>query len=153
MLELLVPPTAEQAATSGGRFDERARPALTVDAIDELAADGLRPDWWKLEGNTDPDAAAHVAAAGSRPPRSAAWCSVAGRTATASYVGSRSPPLSRSFVGFAVGRTLWTDPFAAARQRRDRRAGGSQAGSRPPTWTSRPLTAGGGAGRGKHRNG
>jgi myo-inositol catabolism protein IolC len=53
MLELLVPPTPEQAADTTQNFDEQVRPALTVAAIEELLAGGLRPDWWKL----DPSAA------------------------------------------------------------------------------------------------
>ena len=114
MLELLVPPTAEQqAGLTADQFDEQIRPALTASAIRELAGAGLRPDWWKLEGNRDPSAAAAVAAAASQT--SEVGCLVLGRgqdrdsvvrwVQTAAAVGS--------FVGFAVGRTLWTDPFQA----------------------------------------
>jgi myo-inositol catabolism protein IolC len=114
MLELLVPATAEQqAGITADQFDEQIRPSLTASAIRELAAAGLRPDWWKLEGNRDRSAAAAVAAAASQT--SEVGCLVLGRgqdrdsvvrwVQTAAAVGS--------FVGFAVGRTLWTDPFQA----------------------------------------
>jgi myo-inositol catabolism protein IolC len=112
MLELLVPPTPEQAAATTN-FDDVLRPALTAQAIGELAAAGLFPDWWKLEGNNDPRAAAIVSNAAANT--SEIGCLVLGRgqdrdsvvrwVQVAAAVGS--------FVGFAVGRTLWTDPFAA----------------------------------------
>lgn len=111
MLELLVPPTFEQSAACNGRFDEELRPELTAQAIEELAADGLRPDWWKLEGNRDPGAAATVAQAAAATAE--IGCLVLGRgqdrgsvvrwIQTAAAVGG--------FVGFAVGRTLWMDPY------------------------------------------
>ena len=113
MLELLVPPTPEQNAAHGHAFDERARPDLTVEAISELAAAGLRPDWWKLEGNNDPDAARSVAAAGSAAAE--LGCLVLGRgqdrDSVVRWVQVAAP--IEGFVGFAVGRTLWTDAFAA----------------------------------------
>lgn len=113
MLELLVPPTREQSSSYDGRFDDEIRPALTLDAIGELAADGLRPDWWKLEGNTDPDAAMAVAAAGSAAAE--LGCLVLGRgqdrDSVVRWIQVAAP--IEGFVGFAVGRTLWTDAFAA----------------------------------------
>jgi myo-inositol catabolism protein IolC len=113
MLEVLVPPTADQAAAHGERFDEELRPELTVQAIDELAASGLRPDWWKLEGNNDRGAAATIAAAGSATAE--LGCLVLGRGQDRDSV-VRWVQVAASvdgFVGFAVGRTLWTDAFAA----------------------------------------
>lgn len=113
MLELLVPPTREQHATLGERFDTDLRPGLTVEAIQELAADGLHPDWWKLEGNGDPDAAASVAAAGAAT--SLDGCLVLGRgqdrDSVVRWVQTAAP--IEGYAGFAVGRTLWTDAFAA----------------------------------------
>jgi len=113
MLELLVPPTPEQSAAHGDRFDEELRPALTVDAINELAAEGLRPDWWKLEGNTDLDAARAIAAAGSATAE--LGCLVLGRGQDRDSVVRwvQVAAATEGFVGFAVGRTLWTDAFAA----------------------------------------
>jgi myo-inositol catabolism protein IolC len=112
MLEVLVPATADQRAEADGdRFDEDIRPALTVKAIDELVAAGLRPDWWKLEGNRDPGAAAVVAVAASEA--SDVGCLVLGRGQERERV-DRWVEVAASvggYVGFAVGRTLWTDPF------------------------------------------
>ena len=113
MLELLVPATAEQEALHGQGFDEHLRPGLTVEAINELAADGLRPDWWKLEGNLDPEAARSVAAVGSAAAE--LGCLVLGRGQDRSSVVrwlQVAAPIE-GFVGFAVGRTLWTEAFAA----------------------------------------
>jgi len=113
MLELLVPATAEQSANLGGRFDDELRPVLAADAIAELAADGLRPDWWKLEGNNERAAAKIVADAASAV--SEIGCLVLGRGQDRDSV-VRWVQIAASaggFVGFAVGRTLWTDPFTA----------------------------------------
>jgi myo-inositol catabolism protein IolC len=113
MLEVLVPPTPEQTNAHGADFDEQLRPELTVQAIDELAAAGLRPDWWKLEGNNERSAAATIAAAGSATAE--LGCLVLGRGQDRESV-VRWVQVAASvdgFVGFAVGRTLWTDAFAA----------------------------------------
>jgi myo-inositol catabolism protein IolC len=113
MLEVLVPPTEAQAAAHGARFDEDIRPELTVQAIDELAASGMRPDWWKLEGNNDRAAAASVAAAGSATAE--LGCLVLGRGQDRDSVVHWVQVAASvdGFVGFAVGRTLWMDAFAA----------------------------------------
>lgn len=113
MLELLVPPTPEQKAAAGAGFDDEVRPKLTAEAIGELAAEGLYPDWWKLEGNNDPQAAAIVAtaAAGSAEIGSLVLGRGQDRDSVVRWV--QVAAASGSFVGFAVGRTLWTDPFAA----------------------------------------
>jgi myo-inositol catabolism protein IolC len=113
MLELLVPPTDEQSREQGARFDEELRPGLTVAAIEELLAGGLRPDWWKLEGNDDAFAAAAVATAGATAAE--LGCLVLGRGQDRASVihWVQTAAAVEGFVGFAVGRTLWTDPFAA----------------------------------------
>ncbi len=113
MLELLVPPTAEQSSQLGERFDAELRPSLTVAAIEELLAGGLRPDWWKLEGNNDPAAAQAVATVGASAAE--LGCLVLGRGQDRQSVihWVQTAAAVDGFVGFAVGRTLWTDPFAA----------------------------------------
>lgn len=112
MLELLVPPTEGQRS-AGPDFDDDLRPELTARAIAELAADGLRPDWWKLEGNREPAAAAVVAAAATGSASDG--CLVLGRGQDRASVMEwvRVAAAAGSFAGFAVGRTLWTDPFRA----------------------------------------
>lgn len=114
MLELLVPATAEQLSAPGARdYDEEIRPRLTVQAIEQLAADGLRPDWWKLEGCRTPSAAATVAAAAGTA--ATLGCLVLGRGQDQNRVLEwvHSAAAVDGFVGFAVGRTLWSDPFRA----------------------------------------
>jgi len=113
MLELLVPPTPEQAAAHGGDFDERLRPGLTVTAIEQLAGAGLHPDWWKLEGNNEAEAAMIVANAAA--PSATIGCLVLGRGQDRASVirWVQIAAAAGGFVGFAVGRTLWTDPFSA----------------------------------------
>jgi myo-inositol catabolism protein IolC len=113
MLELLVPPTAEQHASHGGRYDDELRPALAAEAIEQLAAGGLRPDWWKLEGNNSPEAAETVAVAAAAAAE--IGCLVLGRGQDRDSVVRwvQIAAGAGSFVGFAVGRTLWTDPFSA----------------------------------------
>ncbi len=112
MLELLVPPTAEQvAAAQEDRFDDQIRPALAVTAIQDLASAGLRPDWWKLEGNREPAAAALVSTAAAQA--SEIGCLVLGRGQDRDRVirWVEVAAALEEFAGFAVGRTLWTDSF------------------------------------------
>jgi myo-inositol catabolism protein IolC len=111
LLELLVPPTDRQQLAVGGSYDDELRPGLTARAIAELAADGLRPDWWKLEGNNDPAAADVVSVAAGMAAE--VGCLVLGRgqslASVVRWIQVAAP--AGSFVGFAVGRTLWSDPF------------------------------------------
>ncbi|MGH2836243.1 MAG: 2-deoxy-5-keto-D-gluconate 6-phosphate aldolase domain-containing protein [Solirubrobacteraceae bacterium] len=113
MLELLVPPTAEQQATAGDRFDDDLRPQLTTEAISQLARDGLRPDWWKLEGNNSPQAASIVATAAADTSQLGALVLGRGQHRDSVLRWVQIAAATGTFVGFAVGRTLWTDPFAA----------------------------------------
>jgi myo-inositol catabolism protein IolC len=114
MLELLVPPTEQQvAAAQGDRFDDQIRPVLAETAIQELASAGLRPDWWKLEGNREPAAAALVSTAATQA--SEIGCLVLGRGQDRDRVirWVEVAAALEEFVGFAVGRTLWTASFRA----------------------------------------
>src|ERR1700677_330694 len=101
MLELLVPPTPEQAAAD---FDAQVRPELTVRAIRELSESGLAPAFWKVEGQTSPGAFSELAAAtdGGR-------CLVLGRGEDAGAVDRwvAMAAAAEGFSGFAVGRTIW----------------------------------------------
>jgi len=138
MLEVLVPPTADQAAAHGERFDEELRPELTVQAIDELAASGLRPDWWKLEGNNDRGAAATIAAAGSATAE--LGCLVLGRGQDRDSVVCRSPHRSTDSWGSRWGARCGLTRSPRWSGERLKRARWSTE-SRPPTSTSRPPTA------------
>jgi myo-inositol catabolism protein IolC len=113
MLEILVPATDAQLAELGERFDEELRPDLTAEAIEQLAGDGLRPDWWKLEGNNSPAAAQIVATAAKSTATTGALVLGRGQDRDSVIRWVQVAAASGSFVGFAVGRTLWMDPFAA----------------------------------------
>jgi myo-inositol catabolism protein IolC len=101
MLELLVPPTPEQAAAD---FDAQVRPELTVRAIRELSEFGLAPAFWKVEGQPSTAAFSELAAAtdGGR-------CLVLGRGEDAGAVDRwvAMAAAAEGFSGFAVGRTIW----------------------------------------------
>ena len=117
MLELLVPPETDQLARLGGdraRFDRQLRAELTSRAIEEIGADGLRPELWKLEGpESAADARLVSSAVGTLDP--AAGCLVLGRgadpTAVRRWLTTAAPV--PGFTGFAVGRTLWWEPLRA----------------------------------------
>jgi myo-inositol catabolism protein IolC len=113
MLELLVPPEDAQLAAAGndrGRFDREVRAELTAAAIREIAADGVRPQLWKIEGPESREDAARIAAAvRSADPDSA--CLVLGRGADHAAVRRwlAIAAATEGFTGFAVGRTIWWD--------------------------------------------
>jgi myo-inositol catabolism protein IolC len=113
MLELLVPPEDAQLAAAGndpGRFDREARAELTAAAIREIAADGVRPQLWKIEGPESREDAARIAAAVRSADPDAA-CLVLGRGADHAAVRRwlAIAAATEGFAGFAVGRTIWWD--------------------------------------------
>ncbi|HTG46414.1 MAG TPA: DUF2090 domain-containing protein [Actinomycetota bacterium] len=104
LLELLVPPEPTQA---GPAYDLAVRPALMVDAIEELRGDGIAPDLWKVEGleqRQDCEAVARVAGAP---------CLVLGRGADLGAVERwlRVASGVEGFEGFAIGRSIWWEPL------------------------------------------
>lgn len=115
MLELLVPPEPAQLAALGddqGRYDRELRADLTARAISEIAADGLRPALWKLEGpESAADAQKISAAVGEVDPT--AGCLVLGRGADSAAVQRwlTTAAGTPGFTGFAVGRTVWWEPL------------------------------------------
>ena len=113
MLELLVPPEPAQLAAVAddqSRFDRHTRAALTVQAIDQIAGDGLRPALWKIEGPESLQDAARIAQA-VRSADPDAGCLVLGRGADAAAVRRwlAIAAATDGFTGFAVGRTIWWD--------------------------------------------
>jgi myo-inositol catabolism protein IolC len=133
MLELLVPPEDAQLAAVAndrgrfdrgrfdgerfdrgrfdrGRFDREARAELTAVAIRQIAADGIRPALWKIEGPESRADAARIAAA-VRSADPGAGCLVLGRGADAAAVRRwlAIAAATAGFNGFAVGRTIWWD--------------------------------------------
>ncbi len=113
MLELLVPPEPAQLAAVGhdqSRFDRETRAGLTVQAIGQIAGDGLRPALWKIEGPESRDDAARIAGA-VRSADPGAGCLVLGRGADDGAVRRwlAIAAATDGFTGFAVGRTIWWD--------------------------------------------
>ncbi|MCU1276561.1 MAG: hypothetical protein JWM53_107 [bacterium] len=114
LFELLVPPTPEQLARSGGKdgYDRALRAGLVVRAIRELQQGGVEPDIWKIEGlESAADCARVVDQATSGNGREQVACIVLGRGASLERVLgwlATAAPVP-GFVGFAVGRTLWQD--------------------------------------------
>jgi myo-inositol catabolism protein IolC len=113
MLELLVPSEPAQLAFVGhdqSRFDRQMRAALTVEAIDQIAGDGIRPALWKIEGPDSLGDAARIAGA-VRSADPDAGCLVLGRGADEAAVRRwlAIAAATEGFTGFAVGRTIWWD--------------------------------------------
>jgi myo-inositol catabolism protein IolC len=110
MLEVIVPPTADQLAAAGDpdAFARSARPALAARAMRELLGAGLVPDLWKMEGVDDPDDAARLADA-ARGAARAAGILVLGAGAPRDRVDHwlRVAARTPGYAGFAVGRSLW----------------------------------------------
>src|SRR6201996_7924815 len=117
LFELLVPPTDEQLAEFGNdreRFDADLRPALMVEAIEQIQDAGIEVAIWKIEGIESTADCERVAAACRRGGRSAD-CLILGRGADEAKVAhwlSIAAP-TPGFGGFAVGRTIWWDAIAA----------------------------------------
>ena len=117
MLELLVPPETDQLAALGGdrhRYDRELRAALTVRAVDEIGAGGVRPALWKLEGPESTADARRISAA-VRALDADAGCLVLGRGDKVSAVHRWLATAAQvpGFTGFAVGRTVWWEPLRA----------------------------------------
>ncbi|CAN5152577.1 hypothetical protein BH09ACT2_BH09ACT2_15270 [soil metagenome] len=117
MIELLVPATPAQLESVGSdvlRYDREVRAGLTVQVIEEMQAEGIEPQIWKIEGlETEQDARAVVASA-QRDGRSGVSCIVLGRDASQPrldhWLGVASAV--EGFRGFAIGRSIWEAPLA-----------------------------------------
>ena len=110
IFELLVPPTNDQLARSGGdkdTFDRQARPLLMQQTLRALQDAGIEPDVWKVEGldpHADGERMVQIARRGGRGADEAkvrSWLTVA-----AGVLG---------FIGFAVGRTSFWDAVSGYR--------------------------------------
>jgi myo-inositol catabolism protein IolC len=115
MLEVLVPPTASHREAVGddrARFDRELRQELTVRAIEELQGAGIEPALWKLEGFETPKAYEAVEAAASGGGRDPGIL-ILGRGEDANAVDRwlRAGAAVDGVVGFAIGRTIWSEPL------------------------------------------
>lgn len=105
LVELLVPATAEQNSAD---YDTKVRPGLTVEAIDELRDGGVKPDYWKLEGQPSVETAKSVADACLRGGQNPSLL-VLGRSAPDEQVRQwlQDAAVTGCYHGFAIGRTIW----------------------------------------------
>jgi 5-dehydro-2-deoxygluconokinase len=130
MFELLVPATDVQLKSVAGdrnAYDHKIRPALTVQAMQELQQAGVEPDVWKLEGVEDSAAfdsfVAKARAPGSGRSRQDVGIIVLGRGESLDTVKKWISACAGrpGATGIAVGRTLWEEPvreFAAGKMQR-----------------------------------
>ena len=115
LYELLVPATDEQLASVNGdtdRYDAELRPELMRRAIEASQNAGVEVDVWKIEGvDEQSDAAMLAEQARSGPGREGVTCVLLGRGASTEKVEQwlREAAPVDGFVGFAIGRSIWSD--------------------------------------------
>lgn len=115
MFELLVPAVTDEEKALGAEYDTVHRPQRMIEAIHELQDFGVEPDIWKIEGLETREQAEEVAAAtrrGSR--RKDVGCILLGRGSDTEQVHKwlRVAAPVDGFIGFAVGRTNFSDAVA-----------------------------------------
>jgi myo-inositol catabolism protein IolC len=115
LLELLTPYSAtERDERSGDELEVAVRPRLVVDAITQIQDAGVAADVWKVEGVADPDGCAAIAAAARREGRDDTGVVVLGAGAAVETVNQwLAAAAAGGYSGFAVGRSIWSDPVLA----------------------------------------
>jgi 5-dehydro-2-deoxygluconokinase len=114
--ELLVPPNPAQLQRLGNdqkAYDLQLRPALMIQAIDELQDSGVEADVWKIEGIERKEDCQKVVAAARRAGRDKVGCIILGRGEDDTKVRQwlTTAATVPGFIGFAVGRTTFWDPL------------------------------------------
>lgn len=114
MFELLVPAVTEDDKKAGDRYDAEVRPRHMVEAIRQIQDFGVEPDIWKIEGlDSRSDAEAVAKQVRSTEARKKAGCILLGRGSNKEKVHEWlkvAAPVG-GFIGFAVGRTNFSDPL------------------------------------------
>jgi len=118
MFELIVPPEEEQLSHVGGdrqAYDVELRPALMAQAMCAIQDLGIEPDVWKIEGLDRREDAQRVAAAARRNGRDQVGCVILGRGEDQQKVRHWLETAARvpGFIGFAVGRSTFSQPLVA----------------------------------------
>lgn len=113
--ELIVPAEPAQLASVDGddrRYQREVRPALMQRGIAELQACGIEVDVWKIEGIDRPEDCEMIAARARAGGRDGVGCVVLGAGAPAEQVEHwlRTAGGVAGYLGFAVGRTIWSEP-------------------------------------------
>jgi 5-dehydro-2-deoxygluconokinase len=126
MFELLVPPAPAQLQRLGGdnkAYDLQLRPALMVQAIQELQDAGVEADVWKIEGIERKEDCQKVVAAARRAGRDKVGCIILGRGEDDKKVRQWLTTAAGvpGFIGFAVGRTTFWDPLISYRDKKSTR--------------------------------
>lgn len=116
MFELLVPAEKEQLVRVHGdkkEYDSQLRPALMVQAIEQLQDAKVEPDVWKVEGLEQAEDCRKIVAAARRGGRDHVGCIVLGRGEDDQKVRQWLSIASKipGFIGFAVGRTSSWNPL------------------------------------------
>jgi 5-dehydro-2-deoxygluconokinase len=112
MFELLVPPEPSQLQRFDNdrkAYDLKLRPALMVQAIQELQDFGVEADVWKIEGIDRKEDCQKVVAAARRGGRDMVGCIILGRGEDDKKVRQWLSTAAGvpGFIGFAVGRTTF----------------------------------------------
>jgi myo-inositol catabolism protein IolC len=140
MFELLVPPTDDQLALSGGNkdvFDRQARPLLMQQTLHALQDAGIEPDVWKVEGLDSHADGERIVQIARRGGREQVGCIVLGRGADVAKVRGWLTVAAGvpGFIGFAVGRTSFWDAVSGYRaQTLTRAEAASQIAGRLREW-------------------
>jgi myo-inositol catabolism protein IolC len=116
LCELIVPAEPAQLAAVGGdvrAYERDLRPGLMRRGIAELQRAGVEPDVWKIEGIERADDCAMVADQARAGGRDRVGCVVLGSGAPTEHVEHwlRTAASVDGYRGFAVGRTIWSDPI------------------------------------------
>ncbi len=139
MFELLVPAMTAEDKALGDRYDVERRPGLMIEAIRELQDFGIEPDIWKIEGlERAEDAVAVAAQTRNTPARAKVGNILLGRGADKESVHRwlRVAAPLEGYIGFAVGRTNFSEPLKDLHRRALARQRGRSGG--PP---DRPATS------------
>jgi 5-dehydro-2-deoxygluconokinase len=114
IFELLVPAVTDDEKQAGDRYDTELRPRRMVEAIKMIQDFGIEPDIWKIEGLDRREDAEEVATqVRSNDERKRAGCIILGRGSNKEKVHEWleiAAPVP-GFIGFAVGRTNFSDPL------------------------------------------
>ena len=114
MFELLVPAVTEDDKKAGDRYDADIRPRHMVEAIRILQDFGIEPDIWKIEGlDRREQAQAVTEQARAGKARKRVGCIILGRGSDKAQVHKWLQVASPvpGFIGFAVGRTNFSEPL------------------------------------------